>query len=101
MLDNHSLHSRILFSFPEILRHQLDDTAGFCDLALGQLADVSGAYHEGEFGQTSLAQQFGVAEVKQVDNGGCVFRLAGDVFLVHVLREERGKLDRVALAGVQ
>lgn len=63
MLDDPSPSSLFPFSFPETLRHQLDDTTSFCDLAFGELADVSGADDEGESGQTSLAQQFGVSEV--------------------------------------
>lgn len=80
------------FSFPDTLSRQLDNATGLYDLLFGQLAYISGADDNGELGQPSLAEQFCVAEVQQVDNGGCVLRLARDIFLAHMLGEERGEL---------
>lgn len=55
MLDDPSPNSLFPCLFPGTLRHQLDDTTSLCDLAFGELADISGADDEGESRQTSFA----------------------------------------------
>lgn len=68
-----------------LLCHQLDNTAGLCDLTLSIFANVSSAHDEGDLGAASLSEKLGVPEGQQVDDWGCVFRLAGDVLLAQVL----------------
>lgn len=77
-----------------LLCHQLDDTTSLCDFALGILADISGAHDEGNIGASSLSEKLRVSEGQQVDDGGCVFRLAGDVLLAQILGKKGSELER-------
>lgn len=72
------------------LCHKLNDTTGLGDLLLGQLADVSCADNNGSLGQTALAEQLGVAESGEVDDGGG-FGL-GQVLLARLGGDQRPQL---------
>lgn len=73
------------------LCHKLNDTTGLGDLLLGQLADVSCADNDGGLGQTALAEQLGVAEGGEVDDGGG-FGL-GQVLLARLGGDQRPQLS--------
>lgn len=64
-------HFILLFLVPVPIRHampsgplchQLDNTAGLCDLALGIFANVSSAYDKRDLGTASLSKKLGVSE---------------------------------------
>lgn len=74
------------------LCHKLNDTTGLGDLLLGQLADVSCADNNGSLGQTTLAEQLGVAEGSEVDDGGG-FGL-GQVLLAGLGGDQRPQLRK-------
>ena len=60
---------------------QLNNTTSLLDLLLGVPADVPGADDEGDLGKAALAEDLGVAQREQVDNGGGVGLLAAQVGL--------------------
>ena len=61
---------------------ELDDTTGLLDLALSLGGDVTGADDDGDVGETALAEDLGVAEGQEVEDGGRVgVTLAGEVLL--------------------
>lgn len=72
------------------LCHKLNDTTGLGDLLLGQLADVSCADNNGGLRQTALAEQLGVAQSGEVDDGGG-FGL-GQVLLARLGGDQRPQL---------
>lgn len=74
------------------LCHKLNDTTGLGDLLLGQLADVSCADNNGSLRQTALAEQLGVAEGSEVDDGGG-FGL-GQVLLARLGGNQRPQLRK-------
>lgn len=49
---------------------ELDDTASLLDLALGLLGNVAGLDDDGDLGNATLAEDLGVAERKEVKDGG-------------------------------
>jgi hypothetical protein len=58
---------------------QLNNTTGLLDLLLGIAAEVAGTDDEGDLGETALAEDLGVAEGQEVDDGGGVGLLAAQV----------------------
>jgi hypothetical protein len=58
---------------------QLNNTTGLLDLLLGITAEVAGTDDEGDLGETALAEDLGVAEGQEVDDGGSVGLLAAQV----------------------
>lgn len=58
---------------------ELNDTTGGLNLLLGVTADVAGTDDDGDLGETALAEDLGVAEGKEVDDGGDVGLLAAQV----------------------
>jgi len=61
---------------------ELDNTTGLLDLALSLSRDVTGADDDGDLGETTLAEDLGVTEGKEVEDGGGVgVTLAGKVLL--------------------
>ena len=58
---------------------ELDDTAGLLDLLLGLGRDVAGADDDGDSGETALAEDLGVAEGEEVEDGSLVGGLVGEV----------------------
>lgn len=71
---------------------QLDDTTSLSDLLLGELADPAGTDDEGNFGETALSENLGVAEGEEVDDGDGVLLLALDVGLADLGGDERPEL---------
>lgn len=69
---------------------KLNDTTGVEDLLLGQLADVAGADDDGGLGETTLAEQLGVAEGGEVDDGGGAG--LGEVLLAGLGGDQRPQL---------
>lgn len=63
------------------LCNQLHDTTGLLDLALSLLAEPSGSYNNRDFWDAALAENLGVAERKEVEDGSGVGLLARDVFV--------------------
>lgn len=60
---------------------ELDDTTGLLDLALGVLGEVAGTDDEGDLGDATLAEDLGVAEGEEVEDGGGLGGLVGQVLL--------------------
>jgi hypothetical protein len=60
---------------------QLNNTTSLLDLLLGVPADVPGADDEGDLGKAALAEDLGVAQREEVDDGGGVGLLAAQVCL--------------------
>jgi len=78
--------SRVLFLLQSTqatsLCDELDNTTGLLDLALSLGRDVAGADDDGDLGETALAEDLGVAEGQEVEDGGGVgVTLAGKVLL--------------------
>lgn len=74
------------------LSNQLNDTTGLLDLLLCQLAHPSCADNQGDFGETALAEDLGVAEGEEVEDGGGVLLGTGDVSLTGLGGDERPEL---------
>jgi hypothetical protein len=58
---------------------ELNNTTGGLNLLLGVTADIAGTDDDGDLGETALAEDLGVAEGKEVDDGGDVGLLAAQV----------------------
>jgi hypothetical protein len=69
----------VIFPNTVHLSNELHNTTSLLDLLLSLTADVSGADDEGNFGETALAQDLGVTEREEVDDGGSVGLLAANV----------------------
>jgi hypothetical protein len=74
------------------LSNQLNNTTGLLDLLLSVPADVSGADNDGDLGDTALAQNLGVAQGEEVDDGGGVGLLAAQVGIASLGRDEGPQL---------
>jgi hypothetical protein len=74
------------------LRHQLNDTAGLDDLLLGELADPPGPDDDGDVGEAALAEDLGVAEGEEVEDGGGILLGAGDVGIAGLSGDEAPEL---------
>lgn len=74
------------------LRNQLNDTTGFLDLALSLLADPPGPDDDGDLWKSALAEHLGVSEGKEVEDGGGVGLLAGNVGITSLFGDEGPKL---------
>lgn len=71
---------------------QLNNTTGLLDLLLGITAEVAGTDDEGDLGETALAEDLGVAEGQEVDDGGGVGLLAAQVGLTLLGGDESPQL---------
>lgn len=60
---------------------ELDNTAGLLDLALGVLGEVAGTDNDGHLGDAALAEDLAVAEGEEVEDGGGLGGLVGQVLL--------------------
>lgn len=60
---------------------ELDNTARLLDLALGVLGEVAGADDEGNLRDAALAEDLAVAEGEEVEDGGGLRGLVGQVLL--------------------
>ena len=74
------------------LRNQLNDTTGFLDLALSLLAHPPGADDDGDLWEPALSEHLGVSEGEEVEDGGGVGLLAGNVGVTSLFGDERPKL---------
>lgn len=75
---------------------ELDNTTGLLDLALGLSRDVAGADDDGDLGETALAEDLGVAEGQEVEDGGRVgVGLAREVLLALLGGDEGPELLEV------
>lgn len=84
---------RHLLALGVFLCDELHNTAGFLDLALGVLAEVAGADDERDFGETTLAENFAVAEREEVEDGrGVGLGALCKVLLALLERDERPEL---------
>jgi hypothetical protein len=78
------------------LSDKLDNTTGLLDLALSLSRDVAGADDDGDLGETTLAENLGVTEREEVEDGGGVgVTLAGEVLLALLGGDERPELLEV------
>ena len=73
---------------------ELNDTTSLLNLLLGVFGNVAGADDDGNLGQTALAKDLGVAEGKEVKNGGFV-GLLGKVLLALLSGDEGPELVQV------
>jgi hypothetical protein len=78
----------------ERLCDELDNTAGLLDLLLGLSGEVAGADNDGDLGEAALAEDLGVAEVEEVEDGGLV-ALLGEVLVTLLSGDERPELVEV------
>lgn len=74
------------------LCHQLYNTTSLLDLLLSELADPSRADNQGDFGDAALAEQLGVSEGEEVEDGDGVLLLARDVGITSLDGDERPQL---------
>jgi hypothetical protein len=72
---------RVVVSGASRLCDELDDTTGLLDLALGVLGEVAGADDEGNLRDATLAEDLAVAEGEEVEDGGGLGGLVGQVLL--------------------
>ena len=93
----YSVHNSATLALP--LRHELDDTTGLGDLLLRQLADVPGADDDRDLGEAALAEDLGVAEGEEVEDGGGVLLGAVDVGVAGLSGDEGPELSRVSILG--
>jgi hypothetical protein len=75
------------------LCHQLHDTTGLFDLSLGFLAEPSRLHNDRDFGDSALAENFGVAEGQKVEDGRSIGFLAGDVGFAGLFRDQGPELQ--------
>lgn len=82
---------------------ELDDTTSLLDLLLSLGADVAGADDNGDGRETTLAENLGVAVVKEVEDGS-ISTLLGEVLVTLLGGDERPELvqvcDRLDLEGL-
>jgi hypothetical protein len=79
---------------------ELDNTTSLLDLALGILGEVTGADDEGNLRETTLSEDLGVAEGKEVEDGGSVRgALAGKVLLALLSGDQRPELELVLVCA--
>ena len=73
---------------------ELDNTTGLLDLLLGLSGEVAGADDNGNLREAALAEDLGVAEVKEVEDGSLV-ALLGEVLVALLSGDERPELVEV------
>jgi hypothetical protein len=71
---------------------ELDNTAGLDDLALGVLGEVAGTDDDGALGEATLAEDLAVAEGEEVEDGGGLGGLVGQVLLALLSGDEGPEL---------
>lgn len=71
---------------------QLNNTTSLLDLLLGVTAEVAGADDDGDLGETALAEDLGVTEGQEVDDGGGVGLGAVQVGITLLGGDERPEL---------
>lgn len=78
---------------------ELDNTAGLLDLALGVLGEVAGADDEGNLRDATLAEDLAVAEGEEVEDGGGLGGLVGQVLLALLSGDEGPELKGLLVFG--
>jgi hypothetical protein len=71
---------------------ELDDTTGLLDLALGVLGEVAGTDDDGDLRDATLAEDLAVAEGEEVEDGGGLGGLVGQVLLALLSGDEGPEL---------
>jgi hypothetical protein len=84
---------RVVVSGASRLCDELDDTTGLLDLALGVLGEVAGADDEGNLRDATLAEDLAVAEGEEVEDGGGLGGLVGQVLLALLGGDEGPELS--------
>lgn len=75
--------------------NELHDTTGFLDFAFSVFAEIAGSNDDRHLGQTTLAEDFAVAERKEVEDwGGVGFGALGEVLLALLERDEGPELGK-------
>jgi len=74
------------------LCYQLDLAAGFRDLAFGFFADITSLDDNWDFWYPASAEELGVAELEEVDDGSLAFGLLSEVFLAHLFGHKSPQL---------
>jgi hypothetical protein len=77
------------------LSNQLNNATGLLDLLLRQSAHPPGADDQRDLGQTALAEDLGVAQGQEVEDGDGVLLLASDVGVTGLDGDERPQLVEV------
>lgn len=77
------------------LGNELDDTTGLLDLLLSERADPARADDEGDLRQAALAENLGVAEAEEVEDGDGVLLGARDVGVAGLDGDEGPELVQV------
>jgi hypothetical protein len=77
------------------LSNQLNNATGLLDLLLRQSAHPPGADDQRDLGQTALAEDLGVAQGQEVEDGNGVLLLASDVGVTGLDGDERPQLVEV------
>jgi len=78
---------------------ELDNTTGLLDLALGVLGEVAGADDEGNLRDATLAEDLAVAEGQEVEDGGGLGGLVGQVLLALLGGDEGPELLDMSVFG--
>jgi hypothetical protein len=78
------------------LSNQLNNATGLLDLLLRQSAHPPGADDQRDLGQTALAEDLGVAQGQEVEDGNGVLLLASDVGVTGLDGDERPQLRGVS-----
>lgn len=76
----------------------MNNAASLGDLLLSQLANPSRLDNNGDLGELALAEQLGVSEGEEVDDGDGVGLGAGDVGVTGLGGDKRPELDSRVLA---
>lgn len=71
---------------------ELDDATGLLDLALSLLREEAGTDDDWDLGDAALAEDLGVAQRKEVEDGSSVGLLARDVGLAGLLGDQGPEL---------
>lgn len=71
---------------------QLNNTTGGLDLLLGVTADIAGTDDNGDLGETALAEDLGVTEGEEVNDGGSVLLGTAQVGITLLSGDERPQL---------
>jgi len=75
--------------------NQFDNTTSLSDLSLCLLAEPSRTHNQWDFGDSALAENFRVAEGKEVEDGDGVFLVTGEVFVALLGGNEGPELIQV------
>jgi hypothetical protein len=77
------------------LRNKLNNTTSLGDLSLSLLADPSRTHNQGNFGDSALAEDLGVAEGEEVEDGDGVLGFGLEVLLTLLSGDEGPELSHM------